>query len=477
MSDKSLWLKNNKLIAEGGILTGCDNCPCPYYAVFAIATQSWYPGSDGTWSYNCYQWIYTAPFAVRDNKINYQGVCINIDRNSPDRLVGSKKGCSDSYQACAEYDPETWECTKTETAYVNCGDYKVYRLSGCFDNYEAFAENFYDKCGVEPDENGNYPNIFDTWEGEQYPSGPGMSCAMGEWSKIADRLLVPKFDLVQKSYRPSVQVWANTDECTEYEEYTYTYCVEPGEGDSCARYETFTDRFCVNSRPSQQLHYNGEYSYFPIMAAYWGEENPHPCCEYYSNYLANIPAINQKIADIVSGRNYPVVESVTTFPREWGQLCWGTAYESYACHEFFWTGDPGYWHKQWGYEVWEFRKNSNTPDDAVGVKILLYKKHITYSYEKDAEGRCQRTEEATEETQEVTINFDEPYELPEVGMMPNLADSGFDPCTSRYNDPNANPCDFGGYQGDRPNLGFTGDCSGVFERYEFSVAVLQLKFK
>lgn len=478
MSDKSLWLKNNKLIAEGGVLTGCDNCPCPYYAVLTIVTHSWYPGNDDNNLDNqCYQSLYTAPFAVFNNKINYSGVCIPINRKSQDRLVGSKKGCSDSYEMCVESDPENGECTKTETAYVNCGDYKVYRLSGCYDSLEAFAEYFYGKCGVEPDENDEYPIVFDVWEGAFNPSGPAMSCAMGYWREFADQLLVPKFDLVYRSYRPGVQIWPNSSECIEPAESSYQVCAEDAPDGSCARYETITEEYCAKYRPAQMFHYNGEFTYFPLMDAYWESETELPCCEYNANFLANIPKINQKIADIKSARNYPFTESVTTFPREWGFLCWGTEYESYASRERMWSGEQGYWQTLWGYGVMTFRKNDNTPDDATGVKILLKKKHITYFYYKDTDGQSHRTEEVTDETQEVSINFDEPYELPEADNLPDITDWGQDPCASRYNDPNANPCDFGGNDfGLRPDLNFTGDSQGAFERYEFKFAAMSLLF-
>lgn len=250
MSDKSLWLKNGKLIAEGGTLTGCDNCPCPYYAVFTILTRSWYPGNDDNLDNQCSQTLYTAPFGVFNNKINYNGTCIPVNRKAQNRLVGSKKGCSDSYETCVEYDPETWECLQTDTAYVNCGDFKVYRLSGCYDNLQEFTEYYYRQCGIEPDENGNFSQMFDVWEGQLNPSGPAMSCSY--WSELADHLLTPKFEMVYKSYKPAVQIWPNSSECTNFEEYTYTYCVEQNEAGECTKNETYTDRYCTAERPNRR---------------------------------------------------------------------------------------------------------------------------------------------------------------------------------------------------------------------------------
>ena len=153
------------------------------------------------------------------------------------------KDAGGEWEECVEWDEETGECTKTEPYYMDCYEIEVYRIGRCYDDLDDFKEFVYSKC---PDITPPYPDLWQTWYGNKYPSTEAEECIYKEWDLNQDSWYsyayyryIPKAIFHWKRYDCSVRVDTNSSIGHEVETGRYTWC--DGE---CLEYDENWD--CIN---------------------------------------------------------------------------------------------------------------------------------------------------------------------------------------------------------------------------------------
>lgn len=165
------WEKCGKIIADaGGKLIDCDNCPCPYWAIFAFISRS-YNKETGEINY-CYQSADVKLLPVVNNCLQYSYYDMyerNIKVNrTPDEngKVGTIKNCVGCWTDCVEWDENWQNCLREQQYCDDCSQIRVYRLSPCFQTKKEAFQYFYQGTEVQPDSQGNYPE--DEWSDQYY---------------------------------------------------------------------------------------------------------------------------------------------------------------------------------------------------------------------------------------------------------------------------------------------------------------------
>lgn len=161
----NFWRKCGKLIANGTTLIRCDYNPCGYYVLLAIVSRE-YDGDNGNINYCSQPQIEVIPFMITQGCIHYKNRDIKISQTPDEKgRVGTSKKCGTTWQECSEWD-EQGNCVKESTYYSQCYQIDVYRIGGCYDDYETFAQHVYSKCTqiTAP-----FPNVFNsdgsvTWD-------------------------------------------------------------------------------------------------------------------------------------------------------------------------------------------------------------------------------------------------------------------------------------------------------------------------
>lgn len=443
------WTKCEKIIAKGNQLIDCNNCPCGYYALFAFKKYNMNQTTKKIDS--CSYSISVAAHEVIDNAIqagDYCRRCISINRTPNDKdVVGSDKGCYCCYSYCVNgyYDEnDQWICTDNYESCEDCSEIVVYRLSPCFDKYEDFAEWFYSGCGISPDSNGRYPNIFDEWYGQKYMSGSALNCVYCHWQGVAEKKLKTYclIDYKLKSFSWRTMSYAGphiTEKCSQ----EYIQCYKECEKSSCEEYgDNGCERCSDGSSPKEYCYSMGceIYAYTAMLIYYqngitddteiWGDSiGGYPyqeeydgnyywtysyptCCDYKSNLSGSLSSINSWIngkKDERASYSWVHEDSITEIPNNYGyNYCFGRSYGSSVSD---WQASI-----YGGYQVFvnrccaEFtiRKHENTPPGATGVKVNFYL--------RDKKGHNNFT--ASGPSEEIlndgimTIKFNEPFELP-----------------------------------------------------------------
>lgn len=215
------WMKCGKIITNGsGNPIYSNNCPCGYYALFAFSIR-YYDYSTGTINECSEPQVDVMPYQVIDNKITYNGICMEINREKDSEgKNGYYKVCTDCWEECIEWDENYENCLQTGTTCMTCQEIKVYKISGCYDDYNDFAEYFYTPCEVsEP-----YPQIFQVYYYGTYPTEAAYNCIYNYWMSYASNLVVPRFSAVYNIKSSYVGVYMNSAKYNTIIDGYYTWC-------------------------------------------------------------------------------------------------------------------------------------------------------------------------------------------------------------------------------------------------------------
>lgn len=189
------WAKCGKILTDSNDYPlNCPSSPCGYYSVFGIKyrylnEQTLEPSDPCRWQYDVF------PAQVKDSKLQWNdvyNVCIQVSQNKG--LVARKTLMEGCWKECTSQS-ETGQCLQQKLYCDFCVQAYVYNLAGCFDDYQDFAEEFYSKCGVLPDQSGNYPDIFEVYYGSVYPTSDANSCIQAYWEKYFCDLYMLNFSL------------------------------------------------------------------------------------------------------------------------------------------------------------------------------------------------------------------------------------------------------------------------------------------
>lgn len=423
------WTKCNKLLIDGSQVIDCGNCPCGYYGLFAIIARSWDKKTDSV-NY-CYTSVDVQAMEVLNNVLRYNSRCIPVNRK-PDAegKVGYQKSCIDCYDECVEWDENYENCQKYEEYCMDCSEITVYRISPCFDDYNEFAAWFYGGCGVSPDDNGKYPNIFEESYGQKYMSGNASNCVANHWQAIADAKYKPNIKLTFDVYSWGFNFYPYNQKCAT-REVCYTEC-EGGEctewGDNgCSHCEGGTLKTTCHDECDHPL-YEAIYvdrndAYYSIGGSAWWKDDcgygngcwmyDYPnCCEYWSGSRDALGKMNQYDSEGIAnlaGYDLESTEAIN-FPRDWGNMCWSKDYEAY--HGCYTYSGPcwHFWHSV-RYGKMKIEKGDASPAGATGIECYV----TAYTYKTNDEDSITKDEyNYIWEKEKVTFTFGEEKEFPVV---------------------------------------------------------------
>ena len=411
------WEKCGKILTQNGEIVNCRDCPCGYWALFVFKSRSYNqetgePYNDCSWSFD------VQPMEVVNSKINYSNYggrrCIEVNRQpGEDGSVGYVKSCTDCWEDCCEWDDEWIECIRTCSYCMDCSEIYVYRLSPCFDTMREFAEWFYSGCGVEPDGNGNYPALTETWYGYTYISDAASRCVENYWLRKALDKYALNYEVFIDYYAQEWQQWFWSSDNT-YTDYTYSYCTSPNDWCDCAEYndngcascpegctlESYTEQYIDHENSEGpmviKLGPKGESavtSYAPVGGwygpgdCYYSGECYHPatCCDWRDNAASALASATAPIIPAYSDKNEYIKYSSECFwsqPRsacgtstsgcsDSGNLCCSFGYFLGVIDYYYWSPCDvrilGNWPRV------TIRRNGNTPANARGIraKVIL----------------------------------------------------------------------------------------------------------
>lgn len=448
------WRKCGKLIStspNGGSLINCDECPCPYYGIFVISeyVRMFDPKkSSATLRVDdyCIKRLIPIVTGILNNELTINldvershRVCIPISRSAAmSGQVGSYKETFTSKHYCAEYNSTA--CVRFYNISV---DIRVYRIGKCFDDYDAFAEYFYGPCGVEPDENGEYPAIF---------SGDPVN---GNWTSAAGGCLYSYWmDQAEYLYKPRMTIEAIV--------YTLDQKVHP-----------YTVKYDEEGEPEYHamlLETNGNATWYKIGGK-WGEDewgnytyiSPN-CCERWSGSSDALLDLNEKINEDKgskdrfeeSTRQY---HNITIPHSDYGQCAYITLFayrDGLDVH--------GYQYYRRRYGKIKFIKPDGARSDATGVRCI-----VSMYYQKLNQGEyCTVTNGATPDPQymygsstadaEVTFKFGDTIETNILDNQPDFKivnDQECDDDCKGENSPDYNWCSCEGRGDDNGNCPHT----------------------
>lgn len=383
----TFWTKCEKLIVtEDSKLVKCDECPCGYYALFAFKRFNINQKTMET-DY-CSPSISVEAFEVIDNKINageWCRRCIEISRTPDDKdVVGYSRGCFCCWEDCVDWDDEG-NCTQMEEWCNDCSEIWVYRMSPCFDKYDDFAAWFYSGCEAIPDEEGNYPEL---WDGYKVMTGAANNCVWNHWQGVAERKYYTwcyfewNTRVFDYNINPYAQKYAFREECLydcenggciDYD--ADGNCIECEDGSSLIKY----CREEVDHPEYEALHvtwFGGE-KYFKTGGYCWFDsscENGKGCwryeypelCEFWDGSVEALAEFNEWVATFKENLDqfrFDVDEKNSIGP---GNRCHKRYYDAHHGGH-----DHGLFIQSVTYGNMKFTRHTNTPPKALGVKVAI----------------------------------------------------------------------------------------------------------
>lgn len=409
------WTKCGKLIAENNKLINCNNSPCNYYSVFGIKYrylnyETMQPNNDCNWYYSVFA------SEIKNSSIQWNdmySICIPV--KSKIGLVANKKIKEGCWMDCSQWDQNG--CINEYQYCDFCIEYEVYNLAGCFDEYNSFAQFFYEKCGRTPDSNGKYPNIFQTSYGNVYMTGEANECVENYWKKYF-------YDMASVNYQITVnykqQLWwiygyyrdgvyqtqyqcncdgqysmgkqPCADGCSQYE---YEYMVHETSVGSCAHRQ---------DRSDVKIYISGG-GFWGYSDQCWNQNQPCYVQNCYDRNLARDKI--SEVWDLV----YSSITDKTAYNNNGtsqhncinsGSLCNEFSYKSLAFDNYYGDTDSVRYRFQWA--TLSLSKNSNTPQWAKGIK---FKAQLT-RYKRN-QGYDRRAEQKIVSQEEIVVYFNQEY--------------------------------------------------------------------
>lgn len=369
-----IWIKCGKVVTDkSGKVINCDDCPCPYWGIFAFLNRS-YNKDTGQVNY-CYQSVDVKLLPVEQGCLEYSYMYqrkIKVSRK-PDAngKVGYVKNCVGCWEDCYEWDQD-WNCIRTQQYCDDCSQITVYRISPCFQTKKQALEYFYADTEVIPDTNGNYPE--DEWSDQYY------STLENVWMPKAKKYKVnATFTFEDKEWGRSIY-GTGVEDCD-----TYVECWNVETGQIVYRGDDYPDNWgqywdcfedyqnCVEYVFSDNM---GKY-YCPVPSGITSEQ------EWEALIGSAIEELNSYIESQISDLN----NYATTYDKRENTLCFSKDYASYQGAYAPWGDVCGSGHKWWGVKktkliLQQFSADRH-PDKAKGVIIDYTIKHeVRNSYEE-----------------------------------------------------------------------------------------------
>lgn len=398
-----IWLKNNKIVTDGTNIIQCQKCPCndtSYYAVFGIKQRSL--NCETMQPNDACSWSNSVIVAKVENGTFKYWENIYLPVKAKKGLCLQKKGKWNCSIQCDEWDQQTGECI-SEFQYCDCYQFKVYNLTGCYYTYQEFAKVFYSKCGVEADQNGNYPDIWQQWYGDYITTSDADRC-LQEWDREFNRLYSLNYII---NYKECWQRWRWDCSSLYYPQIKYYWCTDT---EDCS--DSWIERNQDNSCPEgtkqcqdTQAGFNatGVYSecweqsratdgYFKITHQF--DENTSwqdgmDCCAEKSG-ISVIPQMNETVRKAVTDTSiyYARKNSSTNCVND-NDLCVSFEYRS-GCVDNYYGTTTGAKSNFYLYKL-SLSRNENTPEDAVGVRFKVKKIHIKENVGLGHESKSEQT--------------------------------------------------------------------------------------
>lgn len=408
------WRKCGKIIRDDAGIVRCDRSPCPYYAVFGfkyrwINENSMEPYNDCTWYFDI------GIYAVDQGKIEWMEACIQVSPNVGE--CAHKKFKSDCFTECYDWDDEG-NCIHEEKHCNYVYEVYVYNLTGCYDDYEKFLDLFFGECGIERNENGEYWHDPFNTNGANFP----WYC-YGEWLEKFKNEYSVSYIIKMKS---QIQKWSITgvDNDVEYSRFcgcpdTYYEASgpcpddceefwEPGNWNSCGSSATRTDTPLNDPPFSQYYKYVKGGGHFNEHGHYTQD-----CCDENGARSKIGEAFEYAYSFIDNPSAYRNDGTSTRESSHSSDLCFEFEYNSRADGNSWGSTDNVEYNFRWYTLLLE--RQSNTPEDAVGVKFQVHLTKTRANTGIDDNGNSKNENErfVTEEDQEIILYFDEEYkELP-----------------------------------------------------------------
>lgn len=420
------WAKCGKILVDDSKkVINCPSSPCGYYSVFGIKYR--YLNQDTMQPSNKCSWYYDVfPAEVKDSKIqwNYMyNICIQVSQNTG--LVAKKKVKTGCWEQCVEWDQSWQNCIEYDEYCDFCAEFEVYNLAGCFDDYNKFAEFFYGKCGVSPDSNNQYPEIFEMWYGNIYPTGSAYDCIENFWN----RYFCDKYMLNYKlNYTNHEQRWWQWIAWAEWATYTVCECDcpdtyyqvdenEPCE-DGCTKYcyEMEDHQLSIGGIAWQEAcndAFDQTHSLYVKAGGYWGlgddcyyKDQPcyhEDCCDW----VASFDTTGETGKFIMQGskikERYCNKGNSTHECKDSNSMCTNWSYSASCFDNYYW--DPNNARFHFGWSKVTCQRNDQTPEEAKGIKF-----EVTLRRTKRNTGRGHESSETTEQKFELSLMFDQIYE-------------------------------------------------------------------
>ena len=374
------WRKCGKIIADGSKLIRCDVSPCGYWAVFGIKYRS--VDQQTLQPYDRCSWYHDIFVdEVKQGAIDWDGICLKVDQKQG--LCLQKKGRWNCYDQCVDWDQQTDDCIYQK--YCDAYQIKVYNLSGCYDTYQKFAEEFYSKCGVEADQNGNYPDIFRQWYGDYITTSDADRC-LQEWQREFNRLYSLNYVI---NYKECWQRWWWDCQTIFWSQSTDYWCSDT---EDC--WESWIDRNqdgscpdgtteCSETYEDQEIGIGAECweqsgatdGYSEITYQYTDETDWERSCCFEKSGISAVPAMNETVRKAVADTSiYYAKSNRSTNCVNDNDLCVSFEYRS-GCVDNWYGTRTGAKSNFYLYKL-SLSRNENTPEDAVGVRFKVKKTHI-----------------------------------------------------------------------------------------------------
>ena len=425
MAEKTLWRKCGNLIKNSDdTLTRCDSSPCGYYALFGVKYRNL---NCQTMKPQCYWYSNVFPFHVTERKIlwDWYSICIEVSQNKG--LCGTKKGKFNCWTDCYEWD-ENGNCINPQQ-YCTCLEIEVYNISGCYDDYQKFAEYIYTPCGVTPDANNKFPQIFGSYSSGM--SSDAYYCVSDYWQKYFDSNYMLNFKLNRYSMR---NWWYQDCNYTKYTEVKYYFCYDENDNlvsdgqQPCAEGLRQEINYFQDHQESQGVY---AYNYddrsidkYVKTGGWWGigqgcynanEPCYHTNCCVDIGTTAGIPEVNAFIRQRVQNKDtyFQYATNAHTCNSS-NNICYNFEYKSGCSDNFYGSMLNVCYRFLW--QKLKLQRLENTPSWAVGVKFNV---KMTHKRENTGLNRQQVIEDVQD--MEIDLMYDVEYtDLPlatQVNMM------------------------------------------------------------
>lgn len=360
MKNMNFWRKYGKIITDGTSFIRCDVCPCDSYAVFGIKYKNLDCSTMQPTDADKCRWHHDIVVTeVKNNTFFWRDCQLKV--SSQKGLCLQQKG--------------NWN--------QNCYQVKVYNLTGCYSDYNTFAEIFYTKCDVEVDAEGFYPQIFDE-------NGDVTDAALGcvdEWLVYFQQMYALNYVINYNSYW---QRW--WWDCLVYfsEQLTDYWCSETQDCYDESYIERNQDGSCPQGTKQCSESYVGQdigigakcyeqseatAGYSEMTYQYTDDTDWNEFCCIEQSGISAIPAMNETVKKAVADTSiYYLNRTNNKSCSNDNNLCVSFEYRS-GCVDN-WYGSRTEAKSHFFLYKLSLARNENTPEDAVGVRFLVKKKHI-----------------------------------------------------------------------------------------------------